>query len=179
MGVHITPIKVLRRLLPANILSLGYPEGLGLEGSTLTCIDSIAHTGKELIADLNRPQWFGTFDLVIDPGTIEHCVNIWQALCNAAMSVKKNGHILHNSPLTMVNHGYYNICPVLYRDFYQANGFEVMEHGIVSMGNYQPVDSENMFDRKPCDNECAFYLVAQRKTDSFGFNFPSQGLYRS
>jgi hypothetical protein len=94
-------------------------------GVKLTVVDFIKERGIEIVADLNEPQDFGQFDLVIDPGTLEHCFNIGLALMTAADAVKVGGHILHLSPLNMPNHGFYNISPTLYHDFYTQNGWSV------------------------------------------------------
>ena len=83
-------------------------------GAKLTVVDFTKDRGMETIADLNYPQEFGKFDLVIDPGTLEHCFNIAQAFVNAAASVKVGGRIFHLSPMTMINHGFYNLCPTLF-----------------------------------------------------------------
>ena len=96
-------------------------------GSKLTIVDFTAERGIEKIADLNHPHDLGKFDLVIDPGTLEHCFNIGQAFLNAANAVKVGGYIFHLSPLDMLNHGFYNINPTLFHDFYLQNGWEVRE----------------------------------------------------
>lgn len=94
-------------------------------GVKLTIVDFTKDRGMEIVADLNEPHDLGQFDLVIDPGTLEHCFNIGQALMNAAESVKAGGHIFHISPLNMPNHGFYSISPTLYHDFYTQNGWSV------------------------------------------------------
>src|SRR3990167_2296323 len=96
-------------------------------GSRLTVVDFTAERGMEKIADLNYPHDLGKFDLVIDPGTLEHFFNIGQAFLNAANAVKVGGYIFHLSPLDMLNHGFYNINPTLFHDFYLQNGWEVRE----------------------------------------------------
>lgn len=96
-------------------------------GSSLTVVDFTADRGMERIADLNHPHDLGEFDLVIDPGTLEHCFNIGQAFINAACAVKEGGFICHISPMTMINHGFYNLCPTLFNDFYGQNGWKVEE----------------------------------------------------
>lgn len=93
-------------------------------GVKLTIVDFVKDRGMEIVADLNEPHDFGQFDLVIDPGTLEHCFNIGQALMTAAESVKVGGYIFHLSPLNMPNHGFYNISPTLYHDFYSQNGWD-------------------------------------------------------
>lgn len=96
-----------------------------LLNSELTCVDFVRENGKERIANLNYPHDFGRFDLVIDPGTLEHCFNIGTAWENAFDSVKVGGRILHLSPMTMLNHGFFNFNPTLFNDFYKQNGWEV------------------------------------------------------
>jgi hypothetical protein len=81
-------------------------------------VDVVASRDCEDIADLNYPQDFGLHDLVIDPGTTEHCANIWQATVNAANSVKVGGAVIHNVPLTMLNHGLFCPQPTFYADTY-------------------------------------------------------------
>ena len=100
-------------------------------GATLTVVDFTPERGMERIADLNYPHDLGKFDLVIDPGTLEHCFHIGQALMNAANAVKAGGKIFHLSPVSMINHGFYNLCPTLYFDFYTQNGWKVEEITLV------------------------------------------------
>ena len=92
-----------------------------LLGSTLECVDVIKWRGFERVLDLNEPHDLGDFDLVIDPGTTEHCFNIGQAIMNAANAVRVGGRIYHSPPLFMVNHGFYNVCPTALWDFYDQN----------------------------------------------------------
>lgn len=89
----------------------------------LTVVDFTKDRGIEVVANMNEPHDLGQFDLVIDPGTLEHCFNIGQAIMNAANAVKLGGHILHISPLNMPNHGFYNLNPTLFHDFYTQNGW--------------------------------------------------------
>lgn len=107
---------------------------LGLE---LDVIDYKVIQGCERVVDLNVEQnlgfeqrykelpAFGGYDLVIDPGTSEHCFNISQAAINLASAVKEGGHIAQAIPMSMFNHGYYNLNPKWFIDFYGQNGFEI------------------------------------------------------
>jgi hypothetical protein len=98
---------------------------LGLE---LECIDVQEGPGIDRVADLNEPlpaDLVGRYGMVIDPGTIEHCFNIGQAMMNAARAVAVGGFAVHVNPLSMFNHGFYNINPTFYHDFYGDNGFRV------------------------------------------------------
>jgi len=109
----------------------------------LTIVDFTKDRGMEKIADLNQPHELGKFDLVIDPGTLEHCFNIGQAFLNAANAVKADGYIFHISPMSMMNHGFYNLCPTLLHDFYAQNHWRIEELKV--MPRPFPVDSTDRF----------------------------------
>jgi hypothetical protein len=100
-----------------------------LIGYDLTIADIATIRGDEVIIDLNEPLdpslLARPFDLVIDGGTAEHCFNIGQALKNMADLVKVGGCIMHINPASMFNHGFYNLNPTLYHDFYSENGFRL------------------------------------------------------
>lgn len=97
-------------------------------GAKIEYIDIGEFRGGEKFVDLNYPlpeEYRDRFSLVMDPGTIEHCCNIGQALMNVANAVAKGGYACHVNPMTMINHGFFNICPTLYYDFYTQNGWEI------------------------------------------------------
>lgn len=129
MGVNNVTASALKPYLPARILSLGWPDHLignvDLTRSVVECVDIIAHHGSERIADLSVLQNLGQYDVVLDCGTLEHCANVTNAFINAANAVRVGGHIIHHLPLNMLNHGYWNISPVWYADFYRHNRFKL------------------------------------------------------
>lgn len=91
-------------------------------------IDITESRGVERLVDLNEAlpaDLIEAFDFVLDPGTIEHCFNIGQALKNLAMALRQDGRVCHTNPLSMFNHGFYNLNPTLFVDFYGQNDFEV------------------------------------------------------
>ena len=97
-------------------------------GYELEVLDVVEARGGERLHDLNYPvpqALHGRYGLVIDPGTLEHCFNIAQAAKNVAEMVSAGGCALHLNPLNMHNHGFYNLNPTWYHDFYLANGFEI------------------------------------------------------
>lgn len=99
-----------------------------LGARSVVCVDVKPSRGVELAVDLNEPQaWAERFDLVLDAGTIEHCANIGQALMNAANAVADGGRVFHGTPANMLNHGFYNVSPTLFHDFYTQNGWTI-EH---------------------------------------------------
>ena len=81
-----------------------------------------------LAIDLHRQ-----FDLIIDPGTTEHCFNIAQAMKNIAEMTKVGGLIFHQIPGAYLNHGFYSVSPTFFLDFYSKNGFLVLKLDLARM----------------------------------------------
>lgn len=108
-----------------------------LQGATLDVYDVARHRGDEILCDLNKPlllrSWKEpviaqfSYDFVLDIGTLEHCFNITQAAMNMASLLKEGGIILHENPYNWGNHGFYNINPTWYADFYGQKGFELLD----------------------------------------------------
>ena len=87
------------------------------------------YEGSEHLINLNDPvpeEFIGRYDFIIDAGTTEHVFDYAQALRNCASMLSKNGIIYHGVPMNWPNHGFYNISPTLYHDFYEDNGFETI-----------------------------------------------------
>ena len=136
-------------------------------------VDVSASRGIEVIADLNYPQDLGEWDLVIDPGTVEHCFNIGQALMNAAQAVAVGGIILHTPPLTMLNHGFYCLMPTLFHDFYGQNGWEILHLLLAGGKTTQLVPPTKRFQTAP---EMSLYCLA-RRSSSAPLIYPTQSKY--
>lgn len=142
-------------------------------GATLECVDVRPSRGVERVVDLNLPCELGPYDVVIDPGTVEHCFNVGQALMNAANAVAVGGCIFHSPPLTMVNHGFYNISPTLFNDFYKQNDWEIE----MLVG----ATKEGCFDVRPvarfsAPSEAYLYCIARRRTQA-ALRVPLQSKY--
>lgn len=146
---------------------------LGVE--SFQCCDVKALRGCEIVADLNEPQDFGEHDLVIDPGTLEHCFNIGQAALNAATSVKVGGWIFHGNPLSMVNHGFYMLSPTWYWDWYTDNGWNVKGMWVT---NHKVVENVKKpaarFQARP---DLSNLVLAQRKAKG-PMKWPTQTKYK-
>lgn len=111
----------------------------------LEIVDNASSRGGEIPLDLNEPvpeHYHERYALVIDHGTCEHCFNIAQAIKNVATMVAKGGYVIHSNPLNMFNHGFYNLNPTWYHDFYKANGFELLKLIVVSNGTVDPLIHE-------------------------------------
>ena len=124
-------------------------------GCKFTCTDFKAGLNADIVADLNEPHDFGRFDVVLDAGTTEHCFNVAQAMHNAASAVAVGGHIMHETPRDMPNHGFFNFTKVFYKDFYSQNGWQI--HRLENFGR-------------------TWLVIAQRMTDA-PIRYPTQGCY--
>jgi len=145
---------------------------LGVE--ELRCVDIVASRGIEEIADLNYPQDFGAYDMVLDCGTTEHCANIWQATVNAAQAVKVGKVILHTPPLSMVNHGFWCPQPTFYADLYQQNGWDVLAMMLTDGAHAEELN--NWTARFKVPPEVSLYVAARRTHDE-PLKYPTQTKY--
>lgn len=99
-------------------------------GGDLLAIDVQHFPTTDMVVDLNEPipqSLVGQFDLVIDPGTTEHCFNVAQCMKNSSESLKVGGGIFHQVPASYLNHGFYNFSPTFFLDYYERNGFLTLE----------------------------------------------------
>lgn len=117
----------------AHKISWPLPETvdtLRLAGATeVRCIDFMPSRGVEEKVDLNL-KWnreaAPSYGVVINPGTLEHCFDIATALFNAWSVLKQDGVMLSAAPLSMGNHGFYNLQPTFFADFARENGGKVL-----------------------------------------------------
>ena len=73
---------------------------------------------QELASNLS-----GSAQLVIDTGTSEHIFSVAQVFRNIVQLLRVGGVVIHLSPVSWFNHGCYNFNPLLFNEFYTANGF--------------------------------------------------------
>jgi hypothetical protein len=99
-------------------------DHLGLESMALDVSD---YEDAEIVHDLNVPigdELRGRFGLVIDGGTLEHVFDIRTAFANVAELAAPGGRVIHMTPCNnYVNHGFWQVSPTSFFDFYEANGF--------------------------------------------------------
>jgi SAM-dependent methyltransferase len=103
--------------------------------------------------DLNHPlPDIGRFDIVTDLGTSEHVFNIGQSYEIIHKLLSPNGVVLFTSPtFAFINHGFYNLHPMVFTEFAAANGYDVLDFRYI----------DNMFVR----------CIEQEQTDrSFDFD---------
>lgn len=149
-------------------------------GIDATYIDIHASRGCELVYDLNMDlNWVAPkFDVVLDPGTIEHCFNIGQAMWNVRKLCMVGGTIIHGNPISMTNHGFYNLSPTFYLDWYGHHGDEI-QHAVMLAG---PVGKRDVYEMpwskrfSPPSN--ATSLVVARRAEGWGNGWPTQWKYQ-
>lgn len=144
---------------------------LGIE---FQCSDVKVLRGCEFIADLNQPTNLPQADLVIDPGTLEHCFNIGQAAINAANAVTPGGFIFHSNPVSMTNHGFYCLSPTWYRDWYTDNGWEVVQY----LTNGEESIHIHPTKRVIVQPELSNLVLASKPRDYSGMKWPVQSKYK-
>jgi hypothetical protein len=125
--------KVLAEGHRLKILEQGVydsPSFFEAMGVTFTAFDFHAHAGYEEIVDFNYPlpdDFTRTYDLVLDPGTTEHIFNVATCMANICRLTSIGGYIYHSTPMIFPNHGFYSFSPTFYVDFYEKNGFEIVQ----------------------------------------------------
>jgi SAM-dependent methyltransferase len=93
--------------------------------------DALKWGGEDVVLDLNqRIGWLtarrlGRFDLIIDPGTIEHCFNVAQAFMNIDQLLAPGGFVYHQTAIAFPNHGFWSISPTTFFDFYETAGYQL------------------------------------------------------
>lgn len=142
-----------------------------------TIIDKISHRGNEIVVDLNfeiDKSLHRQYDLCIDTGTLEHCFNAGTAFKNMCDLVKLNGVVMTAAPVSKINHGYYNFCPILHTDGFQSNGFEIVDHFYVSAKGHE-VPAPNR--KQGAANKLIMITIAKRVFEK-EFEYPIQGKYK-
>jgi SAM-dependent methyltransferase len=112
-----------------------YCEDLLLKYFGATNVESLDFSDFEEathIVDLNLPlpqKFHGTYDTVINFGTLEHIFNISEALKSCSALCKKEGQILHIMPSNnFCGHGFYQFSPELFFSLYsEKNGYAETE----------------------------------------------------
>lgn len=82
-----------------------------------------------ILHDLNDPvpaDLKARFGLVFDGGTVEHIFDVRQVLGNIVDMLRPGGCVVHLCSFA-IDHGFYGFSPVMFYDYYGANGFGEFE----------------------------------------------------
>ena len=103
--------------------TVAFFKTLGVE--EVVCLDIAKHRGDEVLLDFNVASGLEIepADLVIDPGSIEHCMNPLNAIRMAANLAKVNGGIVYHTGCFngWPEHGFFMVQPCWYAVFYEVN----------------------------------------------------------
>jgi SAM-dependent methyltransferase len=132
------PLEVSRKIWEdhgrpdlSDHLILDAPALITAFGGDAVVSDAIRWGGEDFVLDLNlamgrvRSWRLGRFDLIIDPGTTEHCFNVAQAFDNIDRLLAPSGFIYHQAAIAFPNHGFWSISPTTFFDFYQSRGYQL------------------------------------------------------
>ena len=147
-------------------------------------LDVFNYEGADIIADLNEPVLGhdDRYDLIYNGGTLEHTSHPVNALINTARMLKPGGLLIHQTPMNnYVNHGYFQVSPILFFDFHMLNGFTDMKLFIQAMdpkGNeeYMAVDSPLALPPFESTKEYSSFFVARKSMNYTPWAFPMQTL---
>jgi hypothetical protein len=87
-----------------------------------------------IAADLSQPlseEHKRRAGVVIDIGTSEHIFNFPQVFTNIIELLRPGGMVIHMAPLSWFNHGFVNFNPLVFKEFYEQNSFELLDHGLI------------------------------------------------
>lgn len=154
-------------------------------------IDFNAEEGCTIVHDLNRPiprELWGQYDLVFEAGTIEHIFDLRAVFENIVRLLRAGGTAFHLSPLTWVNHGFYNFSLTLFYDVYRCNGFGDTEFFVVAFPDdwerdpsiqYQkaPFTPDQIEVTPPPGTHMLICCITTKKRDLGEFRVPIQAAY--
>ena len=151
-------------------------------GYSLDVLDVQMVRGGEILVDLNQPlpvDFNRSYDLVLDPGTCEHCFHIGQAALNLASLVRQDGFIIQAMPLNSYNHGFYNVNPTWFFDFYADNGFEILYfQGVSDVVTNPTMFEPPRFDRFPRAPDNSSLVMVAKRIRLSQLHVPMQHKYR-
>jgi SAM-dependent methyltransferase len=102
-------------------------------------IDISDHEGATHLFDLNRPEIepiiSSKYDLVIDCGTMEHLFDIPKVMKHAFTLLKEGGYVIYMLPgNNFYDHGFYQISPLLLKEYFEANLYDEIEVYVMEYG---------------------------------------------
>ena len=149
----------------------------------MTVLDINEVRGGEILCDLNEPltkDLYSRFDIVLDGGTMEHCFNVGQVIKYFVAMAKVGRFILHQNPLMVMSHGFFNFNPTFYYDFYTDNGHELISpiYGIVAKGlDYKAIKLPPIAKFPGVPDESWLTVVIKKKHDGAN-TWPMQSKYK-
>ena len=99
-------------------------------------LDVDDYEGANIIFDLNKDKTpsslINKYNFIYDGGTLEHVFNLGNALKHLTRITKDRGVIFHCNPCNgYIDHGFFQISPTLYFDYYLTNNYKILYAGII------------------------------------------------
>ena len=96
------------------------------------------HGVTSITFDLNLPEITKVivepYDLTLDAGVMEHVFDVKQVFIHMTDLTKLGGYIMHIAPgNNTFDHGFYQISPTLFRDYYQKNKFDISDISVLGL----------------------------------------------
>lgn len=155
-------------------------------------VDASDFEGADIVHDLNTPglaqKLGGGVDGAIETGTAEHVFNLCVYLANVGESLKTGGYALHFVPANnFLDHGFYQFSPTLFRDYYRANRFNVLQLTIiqsqneewsdVSISEYKPGQYDRCDMSRFRDHYVVLGVLVRKRVESTNAVAPQQRIY--
>jgi len=103
---------------------------VGIEGYRDIDMNGRAALALDFSQQLPTPL-FGAAATVIDIGTLEHIFDVATAFGNIVRLLKRGGIVILLSPVSWFDHGFLNFNPLIFKEFFSYNGFEILEHKLI------------------------------------------------
>lgn len=155
-------------------------------------MDASNYENADIVFDLNQSELpmelRGAFEIVLDPGTIEHVFHVPNSMKNIFQLLSIGGRVIHTSPSSNhLDHGFYMFSPTFFQDYYRANKFTVHSLNIIrhkpqpiypwSISKYTP-EKFLPFVYGGLDNSMyAIHCIAFKNPDSTFDQIPQQFHY--
>ena len=158
----------------------------------VTSLDYSDFEGASYVVDLNQPglpeALIGSFDVVLDSGTLEHVFHVPHALRNMMSMAKVGGRVIFLAPSSNhLDHGFYMFSPTFFSDYLAANRFRIEKLYVVRYSGdldalweayeYEPGKWRDLHIGGLDDAPYAIYVVATRTPEATADAIPQQGYY--
>jgi SAM-dependent methyltransferase len=154
-------------------------------------IDFTPAEGCTIVHDLNQSvpaELYERFDLVIEMGTLEHIFDVRAVFESMVRMLKPGGTVFHFSPMTWINHGFYNFSLTLFYDVYRYNGFGEVAFFLVAFPQDWQADPRIAYEkvafvphqfrlRVPPQSEMIVSCIATKERSLDKFQVPTQAAY--
>jgi len=99
--------------------------------SSVKSLDVSNYEGATIQFDMNSQKLptdlHSSFDFIFDGSTLEHIFGVCNAICHIVRMLRIGGYVVHISPSNnWIDDGYYQFSPIFFKEFYLANGFDIV-----------------------------------------------------